>query len=91
MEFTREDIAKVMEETKRRMDFDIKEGVLPRNARYIKAELATRMQGVYGTIMAVVPNKNWCDIVWWLDDELEELYKHYGLGKLFFDDGTRNI
>lgn len=91
MEFTREDIAKVMKETQRRMDDDIHDGIIPQNAKYIRAELASRMQGVYGAIMAVVPNRNWRDITWWLDDELEELYKWYGLGKLFNDDGTMNL
>lgn len=91
MIFTREDITRVMREAKRRMDDDIHDGFIPQNARYIRAELASRMQGVYGTIMAVVPNNNWRDVVWWLDEELEELYEWYGLGNLFNDDGTRNL
>lgn len=91
MIFTREDVTKVMKETKRRIDMDIHDGAIPQNARYIREEIALRMQGVYGTIMAVVPNSNWQDVVWWLHEELEELYEWYGLGELFNDDGTMNI
>lgn len=89
--FTQEDVKKVMEELKRRLDMDIKEGAIPQNAKYIRAELASRMQGVYGTVMAVVPNSNWQKCVWWIDDELESLFAWYGLGELFNHDGTMNI
>lgn len=81
--FTREDISKVMNEVKRRLDMDIKEGVVPQKARYIREELAMRMQGVYGTIMVLVTNRDWQTITWWLEEELEGLYKYYGLGELF--------
>ena len=81
MVFTQEDIEKVMAEFKRRIDMDIEDGDIPCNARFLRTEIAARMQGVYGTIMAVVPNRNWQDVVWWLNEELEKLFKYYGLGK----------
>ena len=92
--FTRDDVAKVMEEFMRRLDDELtaeRAHGTPLTAKYIKAEIATRMQGVYGTIMAVVPKKNWCDVTWWLDDELENLFKHYDLGELYGPDGTNNL
>ena len=76
--FTKDDIEKVMSEFARRLKMDIGE-LIPRNARYIREEIACRMQGVYGTIMAVVPNRNWQDCVWWLNDELEKIYKEFGI------------
>lgn len=72
-------IKSIMTELERRIDLDIADGTIPMNHRYIREELATRMQGVYGTIMVLVPNDNWREIVWWLDDELDKLYIHYGL------------
>lgn len=89
--FTQEDVKKVMAELKRRLDMDIEEGVVPQNARYIRNELAMRMQGVYGTIMAVVSNENWCRATWWIDEELEGLFDWYGLGELFNSNGTKNL
>lgn len=91
MVFTQEDIEKVMAEFKRRIDMDIEDGDIPRNARFLRTEIAARMQGVYGTIMAVVPNRNWQDVVWWLDEELEKLFKYYGLGELFNEGGAKNL
>lgn len=78
---TQDDIKKVMEEFKRRIKLDLEDKTISHNARYLREEIACRMQGVYGTIMAVVPNRNWQDIVWWLDDELDELYAYFGLEK----------
>ena len=76
---TREDIQKVMDEFIRRMKIDIKDETIPMNARYIREEIVTRMQGVYGTIMAVVPNRNWQDITWWIDEELDRVYNEFGI------------
>lgn len=72
-------IEAIMSELKRRIDLDIKDGTIPNDRRYIKDELSSRMQGVYGTIMSIVTMDNWCDIVWWLDDELEQLFEYYGI------------
>lgn len=78
MVFTREDVKKVMDEFDRRLRMDIEDGTIPEKARYIREEIATRMQGVYGTIMAVVPNRNWQDVVWWIDEELQGRYSWTG-------------
>lgn len=69
---TKEDITKVYNELDRRMDMDIADGTIP--MRYIDEERKARLQGVYGTIMAIVPNRNWQDIVWWIDEIEEERY-----------------
>lgn len=69
---TKEDITKVYNELDRRMDMDIADGTIPK--RYIDEERKARLQGVYGTIMAIVPNRNWQDIVWWIDEIEEERY-----------------
>lgn len=72
---TKDDIEKIYDELDRRINEDIKDGNLPAREKYISEERASRAQGVYGTIMAIVPNDNWRDIVWWMD-EIEE--KRYG-------------
>lgn len=74
---TREDIEKVMREFLRRLKMDIDDLHIP--PRYIKEEINCRMQGVYGTIMALVPNSNWQDCVWWLDEELEKIYNQFDI------------
>lgn len=87
MTMTREDIKKVMDEFIRRMDIDINDWIedgYEFSSKDIREEIASRMQGVYGTIMALVPNKNWRDIVWWLDEELERVHQRY----CPYDDGA---
>ena len=76
---TRDQIEAIMAELKRRIDLDIEDGLMPNDRRYIRDEVSSRMQGVCGTIMAIVTDDNWQDIVWWLDDELDNLNKYYGI------------
>ena len=78
--FTKEDIIKVYDELDRRMELDIEDGTVPR--RYIEEERRARLQGLYGTIMVLVSNKEWQQIVWWIDEIEEERY--YPEGK--YDD-----
>lgn len=33
-----------------------------------------RLQGVYGTIMALASNANWREVVWWIDEIENERY-----------------
>lgn len=72
---TREDIESVYDELDRRMYVDVKDGTIPYSERWIREERASRLQGVYGTLMALVPNRNWQDITTWIH-EIEE--KRYG-------------
>ena len=73
---TKEQVEKVYDELDRRIAFDIKEGDIPANKpKWIEQESRSRLDGVYGTMMALVPNSNWRDIVWWIS-EIEE--KRYG-------------
>ena len=78
--FTKEDIIKVYDELDRRMELDIEDGTVPR--RYIGEERKARLQGLYGTSMVLVSNKEWQQIVWWIDEIEEERY--YPEGK--YDD-----
>lgn len=78
--FTKEDLIKVYDELDRRMNLDLEDGTVPR--RYATEERKARLQGVYGTLMALVPNKNWQSITWWIDEIEEERY--YPEGK--YDD-----
>lgn len=71
---TKEDIIKVYDELDRRMNMDIEDGTVPR--RYTDEERNARLQGLYGTIMALVPNSNWRQIVQWFDEIEEERYGH---------------
>lgn len=68
MRLTRTDIEKVYDELDRRINNDVEDGLIPNSSRFIREEYRSRLQGVYGTIMALVPNENWRDIVWWMDD-----------------------
>ena len=74
MEFTRQDIEKVYDEFDRRMLIDIMDGTIPDciERNYIYRD---RLQGVYGTIMALASDENWREVVWWID-EIER--KRYG-------------
>ena len=78
--FTREDIIKVYDELDRRMEMDIKDGLIP--PRYIEEERKIRLQGVYGTLMCLCSPGNWLDITWWINTIEEERY--YPKGK--YDD-----
>lgn len=78
--FTHEDLVKVYDELDRRMAMDIEDGTVP--CRYIEEERKARLQGLYGTIMALASNKEWQQIVWWIDEIEEERY--YPEGK--YDD-----
>lgn len=72
---TREQVEAIYDELDRRMDFDIKEGDIPANKpKWIAEERKSRLQGLYGTIMALVSNGNWRDIVWWIQDIEEKRY-----------------
>lgn len=71
----REDIERVYDELDRRIKVDIKDGTLPSGRdKWIWEERAARLQGVYGTLMVLVPNSNWRQIVQWKDDIEEERY-----------------
>ena len=74
----KEDIIKIYDELDRRMERDIKDYLDDRkevSRQVIKTEYRARLQGVYGTIKAIVPNDNWCEIVHWLDEiEAEDNY-----------------
>lgn len=74
MTFTREQIEAVYDELDRRIDLDIADETLPNKARWIWDERASRLQGVYGTLMALATNKNWQDITWWISDIEEKRY-----------------
>jgi len=74
MEFTREDIEKVYDELDRRMEIDIRDEAIPWNGDSIREERASRLQGVYGTIMALAPDKNWQEVVRWFGEIEEERY-----------------
>lgn len=87
---SKEQISAIMSEFQRRLDMDIKDGTVPLKWSFLRAEVATRMQGVYGTIMSLVPNENWRDIVWWLDEELERLYASYGYEKALLYDSDKD-
>lgn len=72
LNLTKEDIVDVYDELDRRINMDIEDKTIP--ARYIEEERKARLQGVYGTLMALVPIKNWREIVWWIDEIEEERY-----------------
>lgn len=75
---TKEQVEAIYDELDRRMDGDIKDGSIPADKpKWIAEERKSRLQGVYGTIMAIVPNNNWRDIVWWIR---ETERKRYGDG-----------
>ena len=80
MTLTREDIVKVYDELDRRMELDIYDGTMSDKAgvaysrEWLVGEYEARMQGVYGTLMALVPNDNWCDIVTWIREIEYERY-----------------
>lgn len=74
---TKEDVIKVYDELDRRMEIDTEDMMDIPNFninRWIWDERASRLQGVYGTIMALVPNRNWQDIVYWKNQIEEERY-----------------
>lgn len=70
--FTKEDIVKVYDELDRRINMDVEDSIVPR--RYVEDERKSRLQGLYGTLMVLVPNENWREIVWWIDEIEEERY-----------------
>lgn len=70
----RSDIDKIYDEFDRRINIDIEDGTLPNDPRFIDIERKSRAQGLYGTIMALVPNENWQHIVWWIDEVEEQRY-----------------
>lgn len=75
---TKEQVEAVYDELDRRIDIDADWDAMADDAsKWIAEERKSRLQGVYGTIMAVVPNSNWQDIVRWIQ-EIEE--RRYGNG-----------
>ena len=76
---TKEDIVKIYDELDRRMERDIKDYLEDNKEvkrQVIEIEYGARLQGVYGTIKAIVPNDNWCEIVRWID-EIEAEHNYY--------------
>lgn len=71
---TKQDVEKIYDELDRRIQLDIEDGTIPNKDKWIWDERASRLQGVYGTMMAIVSNENWQKIVWWKDDIEEERY-----------------
>ena len=76
---TKEDIVKIYDELDRRMERDIKDYLDDNKEvkrQVIAIEYGARLQGVYGTIKAIVPNDNGCEIVRWID-EIEAEHNYY--------------
>lgn len=73
MKFTRQDIEKVYDEFDRRMHIDIVDGTIP-DCIELKYTYSDRLQGVYGTIMALASDANWREVVWWIDEIENERY-----------------
>lgn len=42
----------------------------------MKYTYSDRLQGVYGTIMALASDANWREVVWWIDEIENERYGH---------------
>lgn len=75
---TKEQVEAVYDELDRRIDIDADWDVAADDAsKWIAEERKSRLQGVYGTIMAIVPYSNWQDVVRWIQ-EIEE--RRYGNG-----------
>lgn len=87
---TRDQIHDIMQEFTRRLDMDIHDGAIPLKWPFLREEISSRMQGVYGTIMSLVSNENWRQIVWWLDEEVEQLYASYGYEEALLYDNDKN-
>ncbi len=70
MKLTKDDINRIYDEMERRLDKDIKElyedGYFndKNQDEYTKDMRYNRMQGVYGTLMAITTDDEWRDLVW---------------------------
>lgn len=73
MVFTKQDIKAVYDELDRRIELDMSDGTIP-DCIELKYTRSDRLQGVYGTLMALATNENWRDIVWWCEEIERERY-----------------
>ena len=71
---TKEDVERVYDEFDRRIKEDIKDGTIPMDEKAIHEEAVTRLQGVYGTLMALVSNEHWITVSVMIDQVEAERY-----------------
>lgn len=75
MRLTKADIERVYDEFDRRLGMDMREAYYDGHIDIdIDGTRRDRLQGVYGTLMVLVPQDNWSEIVFWIDEIERERY-----------------
>ena len=80
MKLTKKDVVKVYDEFDRRISLDIYDGTISDKAgrlysrEFLIEEYKSRLQGVYGTLMALSEDDNWSDVAFWCRSIEDERY-----------------